>query len=265
LNPRLPPCGLVEEDFDWEKFRNFLSKRCCERVVGDRMRYAKKYSSCLVTNDFSIITEFSDCKRGHTLNQNSEELILARMEKTRTNGNVLGWIKKVREYYPILKDFLEFILVSGLRFTEAVHSYNLIVELSRKSKIDTYYSLENQFLEHYRFKHLFIRRTKKVFISYVPKKIVSKISKNEKISAYQIGNWISRNKELNSRFGDIREYWATFMTKFLNPAEIDYLQGRVSASVFMRNYFNPSLIEDLKERVFKGISELEKKMRYVKN
>jgi len=257
------------------------------------MRYAKKYSSCLVTNDFSIITEFSDCKRGHTLNalsalskflgvydkfhglvkayglkwkrQNSEELILARMEKTRTNGNVLGWIKKVREYYPILKDFLEFILVSGLRFTEAVHSYNLIVELSRKSKIDTYYSLENQFLEHYRFKHLFIRRTKKVFISYVPKKIVSKISKNEKISAYQIGNWISRNKELNSRFGDIREYWATFMTKFLNPAEIDYLQGRVSASVFMRNYFNPSLIEDLKERVFKGISELEKKMRYVKN
>jgi len=257
------------------------------------MRYAKKYSSCLVTNDFSIITEFSDCKRGHTLNalsalskflgvydkfhglvkayglkwkrQNSEELILARMEKTRTNGNVLGWIKKVREYYPILKDFFEFILVSGLRFTEAVHSYNLIVELSRKSKIDTYYSLENQFLEHYRFKHLFIRRTKKVFISYVPKKIVSKISKNEKISAYQIGNWISRNKELNSRFGDIREYWATFMTKFLNPAEIDYLQGRVSASVFMRNYFNPSLIEDLKERVFKGISELEKKMRYVKN
>jgi hypothetical protein len=26
----------------------------------------------------------------------------------------------------------------------------------------------------------------------------------------------------------------------------------------MRNYFNPALIDDLKERVFKGISELEK-------
>jgi len=90
--------------------------------------------------------------------------------------------------------------------------------------------------------------------------MVFKIRKNEKISAYQIGNWISRSKELKSRFGDIREYWATFMTKFLNPAEIDYLQGRVSASVFMRNYFNPALIEDLKERVFKGISELEKKV-----
>lgn len=130
----------------------------------------------------------------------------------------------MKEKYPTLKDFLEFILFTGLRFTEEVNSYNLIVELSRKGKIDTYYSFENQFLEHYRFKQFFIRRTKKVFISYVSKEMVSKISNNEKISAYQIGNWISRDKELKSRFGDIREYWATFMTKFLNPAEIDYLQ-----------------------------------------
>jgi hypothetical protein len=39
-------------------------------------------------------------------------------------------------------------------------------------------------------------------------------------------------------------------------AEIDFLQGRTSASVFMRNYFNPALISDLKERVFKGIAAL---------
>ena len=97
-------------------------------------------------------------------------------------------------------------------------------------------------------------------MSYIPKSFILKIGKNEKISAYQIGNWISRNKQLKSRFGDIREYWTTFMTKYLNPAEIDFLQGRVSASVFMRNYFNPALIEDLKERVFKGISELENKL-----
>jgi hypothetical protein len=32
----------------------------------------------------------------------------------------------------------------------------------------------------------------------------------------------------------------------------------------MRNYFNPALIDDLKERVFKGISELEKKTIHLK-
>lgn len=102
-------------------------------------------------------------------------LILNRMEKTRTNGNVIEWIKRVKEKYPIINDLLEFIPVSGLRFTEAVHSYNLIMELSRKDEIEKYYSFDNQFLEHYRFKHLLIRKTKKIFISYVPKKPVSKL------------------------------------------------------------------------------------------
>ena len=57
---------------------------------------------------------------------------------------------------------------------------------------------------------------------------------------------------------DVREYFATFMTRFLNPAEIDFLQTRVSASVFMRNYFNPALIEDLKKRVFDGLLKMKK-------
>lgn len=55
------------------------------------------------------------------------------------------------------------------------------------------------------------------------------------------------------------------MTKLLNPAEIDYLQRRVNANVFMRNYFNPALIEDLKERDFKGIFELDKKCDTLRN
>jgi intergrase/recombinase len=71
-----------------------------------------------------------------------------------------------------------------------------------------------------------------------------------------IDNRLKRNG-FKSRFGDIREYYATFMTRFLNPAEIDFLQGRVSASVFMRNYFNPALITDLKDRIFKALAELE--------
>jgi hypothetical protein len=47
------------------------------------------------------------------------------------------------------------------------------------------------------------------------------------------------------------------MTRFLSQSEIAFLQGRVSGSVFMRNYFNPALIGDLKERVFKGIADIE--------
>lgn len=66
-----------------------------------------------------------------------------------------------------------------------------------------------------------------------------------------------KRQGFNLRFSDIRKYYATFMTKVLNPAEIDFLQGRVSTSVFMKNYFNPALIKDLRHRVFQGISEMQ--------
>jgi len=42
----------------------------------------------------------------------------------------------------------------------------------------------------------------------------------------------------------------------LTPPEIDFLHGRVSASVFMRNYFNPAWITDLAQRTLKAIEEI---------
>ena len=55
---------------------------------------------------------------------------------------------------------------------------------------------------------------------------------------------------------DVREAHASFMTKHLQQPEIDFIHGRVSTNVFMRNYFNPALIGDLKARALKGIQEM---------
>jgi intergrase/recombinase len=288
LNPRLPPCeGFLIREIDWHEFRIFLSGSCCTKTAGDRLRYAKKYGSCLFKRDFSTLNSLSDSKRGHILkalsllskflglhsnfqslvkayglkwrNSTSEELILSRMQNIQENGSVTFWITKVKERIPQLGEFMNFVAVSGLRFNEAVNSHNLIISLSAKSELNRYYDFENQALTHYKFRKLFIRRTKKAFISYVPENLILKISRKGKLSTFQIYNLI-RRKKLQSRFGDVREYYATFMTRFLNPAEIDFLQGRVSASVFMRNYFNPALIQDLGKRVFKGINELQAKI-----
>ena len=62
------------------------------------------------------------------------------------------------------------------------------------------------------------------------------------------------------RFADIRETHATFMTKYLKDNEIDFVHGRVTSNVFMRNYFNPSLISDLKERALQAIDEIQEKI-----
>ncbi|MBS7653962.1 MAG: hypothetical protein QXU95_02175 [Candidatus Bathyarchaeia archaeon] len=38
----------------------------------------------------------------------------------------------------------------------------------------------------------------------------------------------------------------------MRESEIDFLQGRISASIFMRNYFNPAWISDLKSRALES-------------
>lgn len=165
-------------------------------------------------------------------------------------------MREVKERLPRFAEFINFVAVSGLRFNEAVNSYNLIISLSAKRELDKYYDVENQVLEHYNFRKLFIRRTKKAFISYIPENLVIKISKKQNLSTFQIYNAIRTETLLKSRFGDIREYYATFMTNYLNSAEIDFLQGPVSAGVFTRNYFNPAMIQDLEERAFLGIKAI---------
>jgi hypothetical protein len=86
--------------------------------------------------------------------------------------------------------------------------------------------------------------------------LVQKVSKNSPLNLYSVQSKVKRRcKRL--AFGDIREAHATLSTKHLKESEIDFLHGRVSTSVFMRNYFNPALISDLKQRVFKIIEELK--------
>jgi len=248
------------------------------------MRYAKKYGCCLLKRDFGELNTFSDSKRNHVLKAlsglakflgiyeefkglvkayglkwksvNADDLIISRLSKTDEGSDVLKWIEKVKMKLPKLRVFLDLVLTSGLRFNESLKAYNLIIDFAKEGRLSEYYNTEKEVLEHFRFKEYFIRRTKKAFITFIPETFIERIGKQEKLTRFQIDNWIRRN-DFKSRFSDIREYYATCMTKHLTQPEIDFLQGRVSASVFMRNYFNPALIGDLKERVFEAIKNLK--------
>jgi hypothetical protein len=69
---------------------------------------------------------------------------------------------------------LKFLRVSGLRKEEGINAFNIIIELSKQNKLDTYLN-ENGILEHFRFKEKFLRRTKNAFMSIVPANIISEI------------------------------------------------------------------------------------------
>ena len=185
-------------------------------------------------------------------------MLIARFTRTVDSNAVFDWIKLVKAKCPELRDFMDFMTVTGLRYDEAVESYNLIIKLSEEGKLSSYYNSERMVLEHFRFKEFFIRRTKKAFVSFVYPELVQKIATNKPLNLYSIQSKVRRRcKKLG--FGNVRELHGTLLTKYLRESEIDFLHGRISTSVFMRNYFNPALISDLKERVFKGIQEITQK------
>ena len=278
------PTEKSKKGLDWDSFREYLTKKHSRVHANDVFNYSMKYCSCLLREDFSELCGLSVSKRRHVLialsnlskflgmyevfkrllkeyglkweTVKAEDLLISRMTKTEDNGEVLKWIDEVKARFPEFSDFLDFTLFSGLRFVEAVSAYNLIIDLTKEGRLTEYFNREQEALEHFRFKQLFLRNKKKAFLSFVPNQLIERISKNKKFTIYQIRNRIRRSN-FGLRFGDMREYFATYMTKFLTQPEIDFLQGRVSASVFMRNYFNPALISDLKTRVFTGIAVLK--------
>jgi len=275
-----------EKSVDWGAFREWLEKNFSYNYAKNSFNYARRYYHVLFSGDGSVLLgiseglkrtvmaslsnlskflgRYEDWKRivrNYGLKWSygrSEDYLISRMAHTENNGSVLEWLRRVKAEIPQLSVFMDFMLLSGLRLREAVNSWNLIIDLAREGRLSEYYNEKNGALEHYRFRGLFMRRSKKVFVSFLPKWLIEKISKQDKLTLCKISNWVRRDKKLKSRFPELREYFATVMTRWLNAAEIDFLQGRISGSVFMKNYFNPALITDLRERVFKGLAEIQK-------
>jgi intergrase/recombinase len=150
---------------------------------------------------------------------------------------------------------MDFMAATGLRYEEAINSWNLIIKLNAQGKLGTYYSREKRALEHFRFGETFIRRTKKAFVSFVSEDLLTEIVEQEPLTKPQITKRLQRVR-LKLRFGDIREFQKTLLTKYLKQEEIDFIHGRVSGNVFMRNYFNPAWISDLQTRTLTAAKEI---------
>ncbi len=123
--------------------------------------------------------------------------------------------------------------ITGLRASEAFKSIELI-----KTNLDTYYNKEKGILEHYKFKDIFLRSTKKAYISIVTPEIIE-IAKSAEGSYNAIDKYLQRRgKETKLGYG--RKIFATTLHDKGIPTEIvDLLQGRISASIFARHYYRP--------------------------
>ena len=286
--PNLGEADLQPNSKFWFNFQLFLKKECKAKCMHQLLNNSQTYGNCLIHGNLSILKTFSDGKRlnimkalsalakfsgtyerykrsikAHGLKWaiNNDDIIIARLIKYSENrsGNsneLFEWMNAVKRQIPDFAIFIDFAIATGLRLDEAINSYRLIVELSEQGKLSEYYNAEKQVLEHFRFKALFIRRTKKAFMSFASQELIDSV----RLSGFHPSTDIIKKRlqraGLNLRFGDLRELWASRGVRHLRQPEIDFLQGRVSASVFMQNYFNQTWICDLKKRVPKNSKQL---------
>jgi len=193
--------------------------------------------------------------------RSTDDIFIDRLLSVRNPNEIWNWVRQVKEARPNLADFMDFVAITGLRLNEAIKSWNLMRKLANQGRLNEYYNEEREALEHFRFKELFIRRTKKAFVSFVPKNFIERVVDSERLGSSN--NCIRKRLKsvgLKMRFHDVRKAHATILTKYLRQPEIDFVQGRVSSSIFMQNYFNSALISDLKERMFKAIKEIQAKI-----
>ncbi|MEM3873870.1 MAG: hypothetical protein QXU45_01890 [Candidatus Bathyarchaeia archaeon] len=273
---------------DWDKFENWLKQSHTPRFSRDLVIYARRYLHILQSGDLSeiglmshgkrrmIMTAFSNlCKflgvyedwkrlvHSYQLkwsDKPKDEIIIERLTKVKDVDDVFNWIRQVKAVRPDFGDLLDLMALTGMRLIEAVECYNLIIELSRKGKLGEYYNEQTEALEHFKFKDRFLRRSKKVFVSFAPKSLVLRIAESGKpLNKHGVCTGIQRYG-LPLRFGDIRELHGSIMSKHLSEAEVNFLHGRIGSSVFMSNYFNIKWITDLKERMSRGVAEIQNKI-----
>jgi hypothetical protein len=143
------------------------------------------------------------------------------------------------------KLYLRYMLLSGIRAMEGIHSFNILVDLGDKYTQE-YFNTQTNFLEHFKYPKLFLRNSKNLYVSAVPKALLDEISKSSKVSYHTITKKIHR-ADLGMKIKRLRSYYATNMRQAgLLSEQIDLLQGRVGKSIFLAHYFkqDPKALSD---------------------
>jgi len=170
--------------------------------------------------------------------------------------DILDWVNDALECLDEDQGlFVKFKMFSGIRTGEAINSFNTVIELNQKEKLNDYYNAELNALEHFKLPDLFLRGKKNVFFTFIKRDFVQKIADSKPVSYESLRKHLWRSK-LSVRLNELRDYYATFMVhNGLIREEVDLLQGRVGKSMFMQHYFSPN-IEDLRDRALGAMEKM---------
>jgi intergrase/recombinase len=148
--------------------------------------------------------------------------------------SMIKWLKDTYSKLPSsYSNILLFNALTGLRPEETVQSIKLL-----HTNKDVYLK-HDTILEHYKYPDVFIRRTKKAYISIVTEPILH-IGKESGDHSYNALRLFIKRKGLDMNMSFCRKIFATHLkNSAIEQETIDLLQGRLPRSVFARHYFRP--------------------------
>lgn len=260
----------------WNKFETYLNG-CYgyKRDIPHWMKLAKEYAYVLETGNGSDLVTVVDYKRLHimkilshlsrflgiypywksiiqnyNLKWKDRDDDFALFEKININ-DMIAYLQKVIKSTPrnIANTFI-FTTLTGLRLIEACKSIKLI-----KNGTKDYYSDELGILEHFRFKELFIHKTKKAFISIADQDLLE-IARHS-YEEYEGIKSTLRKIGLQCKLGYGRKVFGTYLKQAGIETEfIDILEGRVGSTVFAKYYYRPDFLEAT-NKITKILQKLE--------
>jgi hypothetical protein len=255
----------------WLRYKEFLQKTTSKGTTLDRINYAKKYSHILNSGNAQEILSLPNEKRIHIMkalssvskftgcydrlrniitnyqlkwsNENSLDIFKnIILDHDKSYDSMVEWLKIIINLPNLKKDYRNILLfrtLIGLRQLEALKSIKMI-----KGDSQYYINKNTMLLEHFRFPHFFIRRTKKAYISIVNESILNIAKNSATLNSYMsLVSGIKRdnpNYYIHTKY--CRKIFATYLrNKGIEQEIIDLLQGRIPKSVFVRHYYRPDL------------------------
>jgi hypothetical protein len=277
---------LLQQQQSFEQYLKAQKRRNPRQIIC----YAKRYHNILQTGDASVLAALSSgAIRRHAMEAltvlskyqgcydrwcqirkcyslrwtNGDESLRSFQRFFNPEDSLDKLIARVNEMVHKLPAFMgqiiKFGVLTGLRASEAIESVRL---LNSGNDGCQYYDKERQTLEHFRFPDVFLRRTKKAYISFITREQLSAIGilgcKNPIPTLGAITKTCYR-RNIRMDMYLTRKIFASWLRKDgIQPEVVDLLQGRVSPSVLTRHYLTPS--HDLKDKVLDSLDRLHQQI-----
>ena len=259
--------GIDDNDKFWVKFhQEYLLTIHNKHTAKSRLLYSKKYYHVLTEANAQELLILSNDKRIHAmkalaalskylgcydiwksiieryqLKWSNEDAVQVFQNITNADhdfSSMVKWLKDALTKLPqSYGNILLFNALTGLRPEEAIQSIKILHNNNKES--DNNYLKDNTILEHYKYPSIFIRRTKKAYISIVNDTILC-LAREAADHSYNALRLSIKRKGLHMNMAFCRKIFATHLrNNGIEPEIIDLLQGRIAKSVFAKHYFRP--------------------------